>query len=265
MGTIDKLKAAYEIEKENNTSKKFILLAVLTPLLMMAFMILMNTIDPTYLKSEFAPNNLSKYFGVPILSYIGIFQPIFLLTMCYWVFSKSNDMEYSKDSKFYSIIPKILVILKYGIINIVVLIAYLAIYLPIQQNLYGVSLEVNFLNLILTLIIGLFTPLFSLPLLLVISVFSKWMSKYRHYVIGMFILWAANFTFAYLPINFPEIPLWHLTYFVNIQMVPMLLFQDGEFIPYLKILAILATNIAVTALVIYYLKRGNRTDIALEG
>lgn len=261
MGTIDKLKAAYEIEKENNTSKKFILLAVLTPLLMMAFMILMNTIDPTYLKSEFAPNNLSKYFGIPILSYIGIFQPIFLLTMSYWVLkdkTSSNATAYSEDSKFYSIIPKILVIIKYSIINISVLIAYLALYLPIQQNLYGVSLEVNFLNLILTLTIGLFTPLFSLPLLLVISVFSKWMNKYRHYVIGMFILWAANSIFAFVPFGY-------FSYYFNLQLVPLLLFTDGEFVPQLTIFAIIATNLAVTALVIYYLKRGNRTNIALEG
>lgn len=258
MGTIDKLIAAYEIENENNNSKKFILLAVLTPLLTMAFLILMNTIDPTYLKSEFAPRNISKYFGIPILFYIAMFQPIFLLTMSYWVFSKSNVTEQPTDSKFYSIIPKILVVLKYSIINIGVLIAYLAIYLPIQQSLYGVSLNVNTVNLALTLIIGLLTPLFSFPLLLVISVLSKWMSKFRHYITGMFILWAANSIFAFVPFGY-------FTYYFNLQFVPLLLFSDGEFVPQLTKFAIIATNIAVTALIIYYLKRGNRTDIALEG
>jgi len=262
MGTIDKLKAAYEVVKKNNNSKKFILLAVLTPLLTMAFMILLNAIDSTSLFSESGNNNnFSFCFGIPILYYIGMFQPIFLLTMSYWVFrnnTKSRDTAYSEDSKFYSIIPKILVILKYSIINIGVLIAYLAIYLPIRQSLYNVSLELNFLNLVLTLIIGLLTPLFSLPLLLVISVLSKWMSKYRHYVMGMIILLAANSIFAFVRFGY-------FTYYFNFQLVPLLLFTDGEFVPQLTIFSIIATNIVVTALVIYYLKRGDKTNVALEG
>lgn len=262
METIDKIKAAYEVEKDNNNSKKFILLAVLIPLLSVAFMILMNATDSTSLISESGNNNnFSFYFGVPILSYIAMFQPIFLLSMSYWIFknnTESSDRTYSEDSKFYSVISKTLVIIKYSTINIGVLIAYLAIYLPIQQSLYDESLEVNFLNLILTLMIGLLTPLFSFPLLLVISVLSKWMSKYRHYVIGMFILWAANSIFAFVPFGY-------FTYYFNLQMVPMLLFLDGEFVPQLTISAVIATNIAVTALVIYYLKRGDRADVALEG
>lgn len=262
MGTIDRIKAAYEVEKENNKSKKFMLLAVLTPLLLMAFMILMNATDSTSLISESGSNNnFSYYFGIPILSYIGMFQPIFLLTMSNWVFknnTKSNDLEYSEDSKFYSIIPKILVIIIYSTINIVVLIAYLAIYLPIQQSIYNVSLELNFLNLVLTLIIGLLTPLFSLPILLVISVLSKWMSKYRHYVMGMIILLAANSIFVFVPYGY-------FTYYFNLQLVPLLLFIDGEFVPQLTIFAVIATNIAVTAFVIYYLKRGDSADVALEG
>ncbi len=47
-------------------------------------------------------------------------------------------------------------------------------------------------------------------------------------------------------------------------MAPLIILE-GDYLPQLTVFAIIATNIAVTALVIYYLKRGDRADVALEG
>lgn len=254
MGTIDKLKVAYKTEDENNNSKKFILLAVLTPLLSLLFVLFMTIIDINQADSK----SIEHHLKVIIQVYISMFQPVLLITFSYWVFRKTNYInEFSKNSPFISSIAKILFIIKYNFISFFILITCTLIALPIVQAMTGLWLDFNFTNSALIVLIALLIPILSFPLLSVISILNRWMSKFSHYVIGIIILYFFNSFFVIVPFGY-------LTFYVNLQMVPLMVLEGG-YLPQLTVFAIIATNIAVTVLVIYYLKRSERTDVALEG
>ncbi len=254
MGTIDKIKAAYEIEKENNKSKKFILLTVLIPLLSVVFILLGTATDLSLTENK----SVEHFLKVIIQVYISIFQPVLLIAFSYWVFNKTNhNTGFSKISTFSSSIAKILFVIKYNFISFFFLVTCTLIALPAVQAISGVWLDFNFSDSVIVVLTALLIPILSFPLLSVISIMTKWMTKPMYYIAALVILYFSNSFFAFVPYGY-------LTFYVNLQMAPLIILE-GDYLPQLTVFAIIATNIAVTALVIYYLKRGDRTDVALEG
>ncbi len=255
MEFLKKIKRAFASEQIKVKNKQLILICLFTPLLYLLLIFLMTESYNDLSNMLQEQTVLSNLFFVNFGLYVQLFHPIFLLLICYIIFSQvenkrgNNILHNSVLPSYFIDYSKILMVIKYNAYNMLFLIGYLLLFIIFFYFKFDLDLNIDYQQLPKLLLIILFSPILTLPIIVLLNILNKWISGF--YISFLLILPLIYFS-LYNAIMVIKVTIY--SYF-NIQLVLFRTIESEIPISSMELFLIVSSNILFVALSLYFIKR----------